>query len=355
DRASDAIILTNSQGYFLETNFQAEKLLGYSKEELQGMHLSQIYTSEALPIVKRKFNKLTEQAFLSGFNVDFLTKKGELIPVDISASVIEIQGERIIQSIARDVRDRLRDQEKLKQKNVELEYLLTLREEALQLREDMSNMIVHDLRNPLTSIILATSIAQKIIEIGDNPNLLTKKLETILSSSKRLQKMIDSLLLMAKLESGKLIFNPVPTDLYELGITVVADFELLLTMNKITLKSQLPPPETSMVVDEIILRRVIENLLSNALKFSPQGSQVTLILEYLPDNHLRIQVIDEGPGISPEKVQEIFKKFEIGTTKLNVSQIGLGLAFCKMVVEAQGGTINITPNQPKGSICCIEI
>ncbi|MGL5032336.1 MAG: GAF domain-containing protein, partial [Microcystaceae cyanobacterium] len=100
DRASDAIILTNSQGYFLETNFQAEKLLGYSKEELQGMHLSQIYASEALPIVQRKFNKLTEQAFLSGFNVDFLTKKGELIPVDISASVIEIQGERIIQSIA---------------------------------------------------------------------------------------------------------------------------------------------------------------------------------------------------------------------------------------------------------------
>lgn len=284
-----------------------------------------------------------------------MTKSGELIPVEISTSLIEINGERIIQSISRDIRDRLRYQEELKQKNVELKYLLNLREEALQLREDMSNMIIHDLRNPVTSIILATSVAQKIIEIGDNSNLLTRKLETILYSSQRLQKMIDSLLLMAKLESGKLLFNPTPTDLYELGITVIADFDLLLTTNNITLNSQLPPPETSIVIDEIILRRVIENLLFNALKFSPLGSQVTLVLEYLPNNHLRIQVIDEGPGVSPEKTQEIFKKFEIGTTKLNVSQIGLGLAFCKMVVEAQGGTINIMPNQPQGSIFSIEI
>jgi K+-sensing histidine kinase KdpD len=66
-------------------------------------------------------------------------------------------------------------------------------------------------------------------------------------------------------------------------------------------------------------------------------------------------VIDQGPGVSPERTQDIFKKFEIGAVKANVSQIGLGLAFCKMAVEAQGGTLAIAPNQPQGSIFTVEI
>jgi K+-sensing histidine kinase KdpD len=100
---------------------------------------------------------------------------------------------------------------------------------------------------------------------------------------------------------------------------------------------------------------VIENLISNALKFSPSNSQVWLQIEYLPENHLRVKVLDNGPGVSPDQAEDIFKKFEIGTVKANVSQIGLGLAFCKMAVEAQGGTLAIAPNQPQGSIFTVEI
>ena len=80
-----------------------------------------------------------------------------------------------------------------------------------------------------------------------------------------------------------------------------------------------------------------------------------LSIEYFPENHLRIQVSDNGPGVSPERTQDIFKKFEIGAVQQNVSQIGLGLAFCKMAVEAQGGTLAIAPNQPQGSIFIVEI
>ena len=111
----------------------------------------------------------------------------------------------------------------------------------------------------------------------------------------------------------------------------------------------------SIIIDAVILRRVIENLISNALNFSPPNSQVWLQIEYLPENHLRVKVIDNGPGVSPDRAEEIFKKFEIGTVKQNVSQIGLGLAFCKMAVEAQGGTLAIAPNQPQGSIFTVEI
>ena len=167
--------------------------------------------------------------------------------------------------------------------------------------------------------------------------------------------MIDSLLLMAKLESGKILFNPVPTDLHELGTAIVSDFELTAQSQRIELKGELPSPSNSIIIDAVILRRVIENLISNALKFSPPNSQVQLQIEYFPENHLRVKVTDNGPGVSPDKAEDIFKKFEIGTVKQNVSQIGLGLAFCKMAVEAQGGTLAIAPNQPQGSIFTVEI
>jgi PAS domain S-box-containing protein len=254
-----------------------------------------------------------------------------------------------------DISDRKQAEAQLRQKNLELEELVKLREEALTLREDMSNMIIHDLRNPLLAMLLSAEIIKKYSDRPSTKAILIKKAEQILTSGKRLQNMIDSLLLMAKLESGKILFNPVPTDLYELGTAILNDFELFANTQKIELTGDLPNPKSSIVIDEIILHRVIENLLSNALKFSPSNSQVRLRIEYLPENHLRIQVIDQGPGVSPERTQDIFKKFEIGAVKANVSQIGLGLAFCKMAVEAQGGTLAIAPNQPQGSIFTVEI
>jgi signal transduction histidine kinase len=167
--------------------------------------------------------------------------------------------------------------------------------------------------------------------------------------------MIDGLLLMAKLESGKILFNAIPTDLYELGLEALKDFELIADSRQIQLIGELPDPNKSVLTDTTILRRVIDNLLSNALKFSPEGSQVTLSLEYLSENHFRVQVIDRGKGVSKAEKEKIFEKFEIGSLKKNTSQIGLGLAFCKIAIESQGGTLAIADNHPQGSIFTIEI
>jgi signal transduction histidine kinase len=259
------------------------------------------------------------------------------------------------QGILTDITDRKLAEAELQQKNIELEELVKLREETLTLRVDMSNMIIHDLRNPLSAMLLSAEIIQRYGDRPDKKALMLKKAEQILTSGQRLKDMIDNLLLMAKLESGKILFNPILTDLYELGIAILNDFELSANTQKIELTGDLPRPKSSIVIDAIILHRVIENLLSNALKFSPPHSQVCLRIECLPENHLRVQVIDQGPGVSPEKTQDIFKKFEIGAVQQNVSQIGLGLAFCKMAVEAQGGTLAIAPNQPQGSIFTVEI
>jgi PAS domain S-box-containing protein len=337
-----------------------DAIFGISKQEAIGKNWSEAvsWLPDELPKAKTRLIKMCqgEQDFFQS-EMCFVHSDGQLHTIQVSEHPVKNEaGELIaIEGIIEDITERKLAEIELKNANEELEKLLKLREETLTLREDMSNMIVHDLRNPLSAILLSAEIIQRYGDRPDQKALVIKKAEQILKSGNRMKNMIDSLLLMAKLESGKILFNPVPTDLHKLGASILTDFELTAQSQKIELKGELPNPGNSIFIDAIILRRVVENLLSNAIKFSPPDSQVRLSIEYFPENHLRIQVIDQGPGVSPERTQDIFKKFEIGAVQQNVSQIGLGLAFCKMAVEAQGGTLAIAPNQPQGSIFTVEI
>ncbi|MBD2520112.1 hybrid sensor histidine kinase/response regulator [Nostoc sp. FACHB-973] len=216
----------------------------------------------------------------------------------------------------------------------------------LQLREDVVNMIVHDLRNPLASIVLSTEILRF-------PNLTFKKqqqkIEQIAIASQQLQSLINSLLIMAKLESGKMVLNYTEVDLYALCISALADVEAIAAQKNLTLISELPEPSGMVKVDAAIFRRVLDNLLSNAIKFSPSNSQVILRAEYLAAGGAKVQVADSGSGIPENLRQSIFDKYEIGTLNSEVSQIGLGLAFCKMAIDAHHGSITAEDNYPKGT------
>ncbi|MEH2059308.1 MAG: hybrid sensor histidine kinase/response regulator [Nostoc sp.] len=217
----------------------------------------------------------------------------------------------------------------------------------LKLREDMVNMIVHDLRNPLASIVLGAEILRFA---GLSPKHQQGKIDQILIAGQQLQSLIDSLLIMAKLESGKMLLNYTEVDLCALCISAVADIEAIAAQKNLTLISELPQPGGMIAVDAVIFRRVLDNLLSNAIKFSPSKSQVTLRGEYLPAGGAKVQVADSGSGVPEDLRQIIFQKYEIGNLMPEVSQIGLGLAFCKIAIEAHGGTITIEDNHPNGSI-----
>ncbi|MBD2299277.1 response regulator [Nostoc sp. FACHB-87] len=222
----------------------------------------------------------------------------------------------------------------------------------LKLREDMVNMIVHDLRNPLASIILG---AEMLKFPGLSQKQQQGKVEQILLAGQQLQSLIDSLLLMAKLESGKMVLNYSQVDLHSLCKSALSDVEAIAAQKKITLISELPNPGDTIEIDALMFRRVLDNLFTNAIKFSPSNSQVTLRAEYLPTGGAKLQVIDSGKGVSEDLRKIIFEKYEVGTRMPDVSQIGLGLAFCKMAVEAHCGTITIENNQSRGSIFTVTI
>lgn len=222
---------------------------------------------------------------------------------------------------------------------------------SLQIRQDMSNMIVHDLRNPLTSIMLCC----EMLKLAELPEIQQKKIKQIGIASKHLESLIDSLLIMAKLESGQMLLNLSEVDLVEMAEIVISDLQPMATQRRIQLIANLPTCQKFIKLDTSLFRRVFDNLLMNAIKFSPKDSQVIVEIDYPSHIDAIIRVVDRGTGVSQELKQRIFQKYTVGSLFPDVKQTGLGLAFCKMAVEAQGGTIYISDNQPKGSIFTVEI
>ena len=225
--------------------------------------------------------------------------------------------------------------------------------ESLQMRDDMSTMLIHDLRNPVGNI----SFACELLLGGELSQKQRKKVEQILNSGQRLSALIDDLLIMAKMESGKLKLDLAPVYINNLIEQTASNFVLLASKNGIQLVTQLLETDRKVLIDVGLFRRLIENLLSNAIKFSPIDSHIAIKIQDLesPEQKLKIQVSDFGRGIKDELKQCIFSKYEIGTKCKNINQIGLGLAFCKMVVEAHQGKIFVEDNYPKGSIFNVQI
>lgn len=225
-------------------------------------------------------------------------------------------------------------------------------QELLQWRQDMVNMMVHDLRNSLTSMILSAHILKY-------PNLPLEKqklkVNQIISAGEELQSMIDGLLIMAKLESGKMGLNYSEVEIYSFCQSVVKEFTAIAENKNIQFISVLPKPGSSIKVDEPIFRRIINNIVSNAVKFSPANSKIILRANYLADGLAKFEIVDFGPGVKKELQEKIFDKYEIGTKINNTSQTGLGLAFCKMAIEAHGGKITLQDNHPQGSIFTVEV
>lgn len=245
-----------------------------------------------------------------------------------------------------ELRARLHSMLRLKQQYENIQSLL-------QLREDMVNMIVHDLRNPIATILLA---AEVLSHPKLPPEKQQKKLEQIMGGGLELRSMVDDLLLMARLESGKLNLDRSSIDLCELCEAAIASFKDIAEQKHLQLVTSFPQRVyRSVNVDPSLFRRVIDNLLSNAIKFSPSSHEITLRVEYPDGQGAKVQVADFGPGVSQALRQSIFEKYEIGTFFRGVSQTGLGLAFCKIVTEAHGGNITVEDNEPRGAVFTIAL
>lgn len=227
-------------------------------------------------------------------------------------------------------------------------------QDTMRLREEMMQTIVHDLRNPLIGIMLGCD-SLRAVDMSDRAK---KRIDQIGKTIEQMRLLIDDILTIGRIEAKKLVLNLTKIDLVAMAKSAIDDIEPLTFNKHIQVLGEFPTEPVYISGDKNLIRRVIDNLIDNAVKFSPQQSSIILKIECLPKNPdrqdlVKFQVIDSGIGISPEQKQVIFEKYEVGNIVTGVSQIGLGLSFCKMTIEAHQGEISVANNHPKGSVFTI--
>ncbi len=230
--------------------------------------------------------------------------------------------------------------------------------QTLQLREDMATMVVHDMRSPLSALMLCTDLLRRQDDLSESQKNLANQIAFLAQS---LNAYSTDLLLLAKMNSGKLALRLEPVDLADLILNARKQYSEMADSRDVTIAVSLPDQRFRVAVDRNLMHRVIDNLLSNAFKFSPDGGTITLLLAYsdkpgAEQPGVCLQIGDQGPGIPEAYLQSIFDAYEvIEAEKSGIPQVGLGLAFCRLVVEAHSGKITAGNNQPTGAVFTIEM
>ncbi|HVY53371.1 MAG TPA: ATP-binding protein [Gammaproteobacteria bacterium] len=215
--------------------------------------------------------------------------------------------------------------------------------------EFLANMS-HELRTPLNAII---GFSELILsgKVGAPPKEHQEYLNDILSSAHHLLELINDILDLSKIETGKMAFHPESVDLKNLVREVTSSLNTMIRQKHLEFNIEINPALTYVIIDSRKLKQVLYNYLSNAIKFTPIGGTIKIIIGPINDNQFKLEVIDTGIGIRKEDLDKLFIEFQQldSTFTKRYSGTGLGLALTRRIVEAQGGQVGVKSELGKGS------
>jgi len=221
-------------------------------------------------------------------------------------------------------------------------------------REELSRMIVHDLRSPLTAVTTSIKLLRDLVpKDSDYYSIVETTTDASRSAIRKLLARVDNLLDISKMESGKLEIETEVVELATLVDSVCIELSPLAHELEISIEAEIPDSLPLLSIDADKVERLVTNLVDNALKYSPANGHVVIQTNQnaaAPD-YIRVDVIDNGPGVPDEYKENLFEQFVQVKGRQKVRRgVGLGLAFCKLVAEAHGGKIWIEDNPAGGSI-----
>ncbi len=231
-----------------------------------------------------------------------------------------------------------------------------MEEEVSKRKEEWRRMIAHDLRAPLSNIL---AVLQVIHEVAGARALEPKELELLnisIRSGKRMTELLDLFLDIAKLDEGVMPVDKKEIPLSPVIQSVIEDEIELSQAKNISVKVEVDKEKT-VFADERLLARTLQNLLNNALKFTPRGGTISISVDFSnPKTHL-LSVKDNGIGIPPGGMATLFDRFHQAQARREglIQGNGLGLAFCQEAVKAMGGTISVRSELGKGSEFTISL
>ncbi|MFL5784531.1 MAG: PAS domain S-box protein [Bacteriovoracaceae bacterium] len=346
----DPIIIINGEGIIEMVNRQTEEEYGYTKQEIVGHSFLDLLPAGDHENIKKRFEEYirypTRKTFDEGLGVLARRKDGSVFPFEISIGPLQTEGKILLKCVIRNISERLKAN-KEKENLLEREKKARVQaEEAIKMRDEMLAVVSHDLRNPISAI---QGYIDLLVRMRKDDSELVEKLGRMRNSTSRTLSMIQDLLDIYKMEEGNFdIEAGRGTYATEEIMAEAYDSQEILARNKnITLLMKLEERLPSLSVDLGHILRVIQNLMSNALKFTPSGGTITLSAR-ASEGSVLFAVEDTGPGIEKEILPTMFSRFVQGKSKSHLG-IGLGLPICKGIVEAHGGKIWIESHPGQGT------
>ncbi len=330
DATPDAILVVNDAGVMLYVNQSAVDLFGRSREDLQGESLG-FSVADNVPA-----------------EIHIARPDGERV-CEMRVVRMEWSDERAYLASVRDITERKRA-EALQARSAELEFENRRIQEASRLKSAFLANMSHELRTPLNAIIGFSELLYDGMISPGSPQYRTF-IGHILGSGKHLLQLINDVLDLSKIEAGKVVFAPELVDLGRLVSEVCASLGALASQKRVQLRIDHDESLVDVQLDPGRFKQILYNYLSNALKFSPDGAQVLIRTRTEVGGMFRLDVRDQGVGISQTDQARLFKEFqqlEAGANKRH-GGTGLGLALTKRLVEAQGGSVGVHSVVGQGS------
>jgi len=323
DDSVDPIIITDWEGNITEVNRQAVGITGCSGEELRAMKVGQVH---AINFEKTGADFDLLRQFPVSYESEVRSKGGTITPVEVMARRVAFDEVESIQWILRDA---------------------TTRKELDTLRNDLAAMIYHDLRSPLANIVSSMEILKSMFP-PEEAESAASVMGIAQHSIDRIQRLINSLLDINRLEAGQPLGEMQPASVPEMVADAIRAVQAIADSRQQTLKQSVAPDLPPVLVDGDMIRRVLINLIENASKYTPAESEITAGAERNGD-WVRIWVQDYGLGIPIEEQGRIFDKYTRVKRQGSPRGFGVGLAFCRLAVEAHNGDIWVESEVGKGS------
>jgi len=340
--ASDALLICNLDGQIVEVNQKALSLFQADKTHLLSLNMSQLHPPAALAENLATFRTIMDNGHAECVDTQIITQTGEILPVDITASVIHFQGQSLVMGIFRDISER-------KQAEQETARALETERELTQLKSQFIDVASHEFRTPLTVILSAAEFLERYYA-KLNEEKKRHYLQRIIESAQRMREMIEDVLILSRLDAGKIALHLAPIDLTPFCRRLMEEVEEETNYShKIHWRLDYAPLDNdNMTGDARILYPIFVNLLSNAIKYSPRVQSVDFQVR-LTAEQVIVTVADQGIGIPLQDLPYVFESFHRGANVEEISGTGLGLNIVKRYVELHGGQITVHSQVGAGS------
>lgn len=386
--STEGIIICNHKGEIVLVNPKSLLLFGYEEDELVGKRIE--------VLVPKRFHhkhegqrenyseKPKSRAMGSNMELYAVRKDGSEFPVEISLSPFKTNNEQYIVSFIIDITLRKIHEDKVKEVNREISLLNEQLEAKVkertkelaraiqQLAESKNDVVAalekeknlnelksrfvttasHEFRTPLGAILSSASLISKYVSTEDQDKRI-KHINRIKSSVTNLTEILNDFLSLDKLEEGIIRNQPCVFNVKEFIKSIIDEVSPILK-NGQAIQYLAGGNQEEAVIDKQLLRNVLINLISNAIKYSPEEKIIKVCVE-LNNSELKIEVIDEGYGIPEEDQKHIFERFFRANNAGNIQGTGLGLNIVKKYVEIMGGTISFKSSANEGTTFTVKI